>query len=309
MIEEDFLSRAEDPGRAQLFGVALVLASAVVYSLTGVLTKAITADGWTIVCWRGLIGGALVAVYVAWQDRAKPLNARFRLGWQGWLLASVGSLASIAFIFSFKLTYVGNVAVIYATAPFMAAGLGWLLMRERCRRRTIAAAAVALIGILAVFAGGLGAGSFLGDLVALAMTLGSALYMVLIRRFHRSPVVLAGGVSALQLFALGWLVADPLAVSQRDAVLLALFGLCFAVALVLWTEGTKLVTAAESGFLGCAETPFAILFAWLLLAELPPPASFVGAAIVLAAVVAHAAGDVTQARSLRRRARDARPVS
>ena len=34
---------------------------------------------------------------------------------------TVGALSSLAFIAAFKLTYVGNVAVIYATAPFMAA--------------------------------------------------------------------------------------------------------------------------------------------------------------------------------------------
>src|SRR3546814_1133533 len=114
------------------------------------------------------------------------------------------------------------------------------------------------------------------------MTVGSTLYMVLIRLFTGTPVVLAGGVSALQLFVCGWLVTDPFAVTRADAVLLVLFGLSFAIALVLWTEGTKLITAAESGFLGTAETPFAMLLAWLVLAELPPPASFSGAAVVLA---------------------------
>ena len=39
------------------------------------------------------------------------------------------------------------------------------------------------------------------------MTIGMALYMVLIRVFRDSPVVLAGGVSALQLFFVGWFVA------------------------------------------------------------------------------------------------------
>ena len=103
------------------------------------------------------------------------------------------------------------------------------------------------------------------------------------------------GVSALQLFVAGWFVIDPLAVSQRDAVLLALFGLSFAVALILWTEGTRRIPAAESGLLGTAETPFAIVFAWLILAELPPVASFIGGAIVLTAVLAYAIRDFIEA--------------
>jgi drug/metabolite transporter (DMT)-like permease len=279
---------------SHLLGILLVLGSALVFSLSGVLTKSIEANAWTIACWRGLLGGALIAAYVAWSRREQPLREAFRIGTNGWILATVGSLASLAFIFAFKLTYVANVAVIYATAPFMAAGLGWWLMRENVKWRTLVAAALSLVGVLIVVAGGLGSGSLAGDAVALAMTLGNALYIVLIRRFHDSPVVLAGAVSALQLFVVGWLVVDPLAVSRPDAVLLALFGISFAVAVVLWTEGTRLVPAAEAGLLGSAETPFAILLAWLLLAELPPLASFIGGAVVLTAVFAHAARDLAR---------------
>jgi drug/metabolite transporter (DMT)-like permease len=278
-----------------LLGAFLVIASALVFSLSGVLTKAIAADAWTIVCWRGLMGGLLIAAYVAWRGRDGWPGDSFRLGWRGWLLASVGSLASLAFVFAFKMTYVANVAVIYATAPFMAAGLGWWLIREGFRSRTLVAAILSLIGIIIVVAGGLGSGNIFGDMLALAMTFGSALYMVLIRVFRGISVVWAGGVSALQLCAVGWLVVDPLAVSQHDAALLLLFGICFAVAVILWTEGTRRIPAAESGLLGTSEIPFAVLFAWVLLADIPPAASFIGGSMVLAAVFAHAALDARDA--------------
>jgi len=271
-----------DARSAQRAGILLVTASAIVFSFAGVLTKAIESDAWTITCWRGLLGGSLIVLYVAWLGRGKPMRRAFGLGWHGWILATVGSFASLAFIFAFKLTYVANVAVIYATAPFLAAGLGLLFLKERVRPTTF---------VIVVVTGGLGSGSLLGDGVALLMTLGNALYVVLIRLFKDTPVVLAGGVSGLQLFVVGWFVVDPLAVSQSDAVLLTLFGLSFAVAVVLWTEGTRLITAAQASLLGSAETPFAILFAWLILAELPPGASFIGGAIVLTAVFAHAVRD------------------
>ncbi len=294
---------SEPAGRREghLLGILLVIASALVFSLAGVLTKSIAADAWTIACWRGLLGGMLVALYVAWLGRGKPLRESFCLDWRGWLLASVGSLASLAFIFAFKLTYIANVAVIYATVPFMAAGLAWWLLRESFQWRTAVTTAFSLLGVVILVAGGLGSGNLVGDTVALIMTLGNALYMVLIRVFRDSPVVLAGGVSALQLFFVGWFVVDPLAVSQQDAVLLSLFGISFALAVVLWTEGTKPIPAAEAGLLGSAEAPFAILLAWLLLAELPPLASFVGGSIVLAAVFTHAAGDIALTRPFRRK--------
>ncbi len=287
-------------GGAKATGIALVVGSAVLFSLTGVLTKVIASDAWTILCWRGLIGGGLIALYVLGRRRGRPVRSTFRLGWRGWLLATEGSLASLAFIFAFKLTYVTNVAVIYATAPFLAAALERLLLGTPLRPATLAAAAVSLLGILVMVSGEGGVDIRLGDAVALAMAFGSALYMVLIRLYRDTPAVLAGGVSGLQLFLVGWVMVDPLAVSLGDALLLALFGLSFALAVVLWTEGTRRLPAAESGLLGTAETPFAILLAWLVLSELPPTASLIGGAVVLAAVFAHAGRDFLLA--VRRRA-------
>ena len=120
------------------------------------------------------------------------------------------------------------------------------------------------------------------------MTAAAALYMVMIRAFRDTPVVWVGAVSAYILFALGWLVVDPLAVSPADAWRMTGFGITFAFAVVLWTEGTRLIPATEAGVLGSAEVPFAILFAGIFLAELPPAPSIAGGALVLGAVVFHA---------------------
>jgi drug/metabolite transporter (DMT)-like permease len=273
-----------------------VAGSAAVFGLAGVLTKSIRTDPLTINCWRGLVGGLLVTAYVLYRRACADEPSSLRLGWRGWLMAATGAGASIAFIAAFKNTYVANVAIIYATAPFVAALFGWLLVREYPRRLTMLAAVLSLSGVAVMVASGIGAGRPFGDGLALLMTLGSALYMVLIRKFRDTPVVWAGAVSAFMLFALGWFVTDPLAISVRDAYLLAAFGASFALASIMWTEGARLIPAAEAGLLGSAEVPFAILFAWLFLAEIPPLASFLGGAIVLAAVFAHAGYDWLMAR-------------
>ena len=278
-------------------GIILVSSSAAVFGLTGVLTKSIHADPLTITCWRGFVGSILISLYVLWRRRRSGNRGTLRLGWRGWLLAVEGALASIAFISAFKFTYVANVAVIYATSPFIAALLAWVLVREPFRLQTMLAAAVSLCGVGIMVWSGFGTGNLFGDGLALLMTAGSALYMIMVRAFRDTPVVWAGAVSAFLLFILGWFVTDPLAITPRDAVLLATFGASFALASILWTEGARLIPAPESGLLGSAEVPFAILFAFLFLAEIPPVASMVGGAIVLCAVFAHAGRDWLAARS------------
>ncbi|TGR61886.1 DMT family transporter, partial [Mesorhizobium sp. M2D.F.Ca.ET.223.01.1.1] len=99
-----------------------------------------------------------------------------------------------------KYTYVANVAVIYATSPFIAALLAFLLVREKFRLQTMLAAAVSLCGVAIMVGGGLGSGHLFGDGLALLMTAGSALYMIMVRAFRDSPVVWAGAVSAFLLF-------------------------------------------------------------------------------------------------------------
>ena len=87
-------------------------------------------------------------------------------------------------------------------------------------------------------------------------------------------------------------------VSIYDGLLLPFSGLSFVVAIVLWTEGTTLITAAESGLLGSAEVPLAIFMAWVFLAEVPPLMSFIGGVVVLCAVLWHAVRDYRQAKSV-----------
>lgn len=278
-------------------GIVLVTASAAMFGLAGVLTKSIATDSLVIACWRGLVGSVLIGLYVVWRSRHGDLRKSLALGWRGWSLAVVGAVASVAFISAFKFSYVANVTIIYATVPFVTALLGWLLLAERMGARTLMTAALALVGVSVMVFSGLHAGVSLGDGLAVAMTVLSGLYIVMIRMFRDVPVVWAGAVSAFLLFVLGWFVTDPLVVSGRDVLLLVAFGASFAVAVVLWTEGARLLPAAESALLGLAELPCAILFAWLVLAEMPPRASMLGGAIVVAAVLWHTGRDWLDGRA------------
>ena len=274
--------------KSQTVGVLCVLSSAALFAAAGTFTRSIEAGAWTIACWRGLVGAAIIAVYVLCRHRNQGWRQKLRLGADGWLLAVVGALSSIAFITAFKLTYVANVTVIYGTVTFMAAGLEWLIAGERTPRRTIATALVSLSGVvLMAGAGRVASASFLGDLFAILMTAGCALSMVLIRKFRDVPVVWTAAVSSLLLAFVSAFVSDPLSISAHDFWITCAFGVSYAFAVILWIEGTMRVTATESGLLGTAELPLAVFFAWLFLFERPPLASLAGGLIVLGAVLFH----------------------
>ena len=75
-----------------------------------------------------------------------------------------------------------------------------------------------------------------------------------------------------------------------------------ALAYVLGILGARLLGSTLASFVGLTEVLFAVLFAWLLLGELPGLVQLVGGAVLLSGVVAVRLGE----RDLARTAEDAR---
>ena len=268
-------------------GVLLVILATVAWSTAGLFTKGLSADVWVINFWRGLFSALFILIYVIWRERGRTLACFASLGGPGWAAATVSSAATIAFLSAFKLTTVANVVVIYATAPFIAAAIAWLWLREKASGATLVASAVALFGVAIIMSGSLGSVNLTGDLLALLMTAGMALLIVLIRRYPDSPMVPAACVSALQLTVIGWCLSEPFTVPDGELVPLIGFGLVQAVAVVMLTEGARLIPAPVAALLGALEIPLAPIWVWLFLHEIPQTLTFIGGAIVLAGVAWH----------------------
>ena len=271
-----------------------MIVSGLGFGSTGAISRSIDADAWQIASWRGLIGGTGALAYV-WLRGRRP-KLRTTLGPQGLLMAALAGLSMFLYIDALQRTEVANVTVISATVPFLAAGLAWLILRERLRRSTVVAAVVAVAGVTLTVAGNLGPGDLDGNLRAVVLALVLALLIVLIRRFEGADAVLALGSAGVLLFVVALAVADPLGVAADQTPLIVIFGLVFAVSLVLWTEGVRLIPAAEAGLLGSSETPFSILLAWIVLSEAPPLATVAGGLLVLGAVLGHAGADLAHNR-------------
>ena len=290
----------------------MMLVSGLGFGATGAISRSIDADAWQQASWRALIGGTMALAYV-WitgraggrnedrdEGRAGRSQARLRLsatiGPQGLLLVGLAALSMILYIDALQRTEVANVTVISATVPFLAAGLAWLILREPLRRSTVVAAVVALAGVTLTVAGNLGPGDLDGNIRAVILALTLALLIVLIRRFEGADAVLALGSAGVLLFVVALVVADPPGVAGDQMPLLVLFGAVFAVSLVLWTEGVRLIPAAEAGLLGASETPFSILLAWVVLSEAPPLVTVAGGLMVLGAIFGHASADLAHGR-------------
>lgn len=282
--------------QSRLAGVILVLVSAALFAMAGVFTKLVHADIWVTAGWRGLIGSLVTGAYFVWRRRRIGQSVSMRLGSFGWLFAALSIATQLLYIGALKYTYVANVAVIYAIAPFLAAGLAYAALGEKVRPLTISTATLSLAGVAWIVADGLGSGSGYGDLLALGMTVAFAVYMVAVRAAPDAPVLLAVAVSCFLLFLFSFVIASPLSVSGRDALFLVLFGLTFSTGVIFFTEGARLLPVADTALIGTMDVPFAAGFAWAFLNEVPPRATMIGGLVVVLAVAMQAVGDLAGAR-------------
>ncbi len=268
-------------------GLLLVTASAVAWSMAGFFTRLIPLDSWTLLAWRGVFGAIGLAIVILAMERRTAWRKVRDMGRSGWVFAIVSAIGMVLFITSLSHTTVAHVAVIYATVPFIAAALAWLVMRERSSPSAVVASLAALVGVILMV--GLGAeGGLYGDFLALCMTFCMAAMMVIARRFHNIPTLPAACLSALMSGLVCWPFGNPLNVSEHDLFLLSLFGLVnSAVGLALFTIGARLLPAIETALIGSLEAPLAPLWVWLAFNETPSASTFVGGLIVFVAVAIH----------------------
>jgi drug/metabolite transporter (DMT)-like permease len=274
-------------------GIALVVAAAVAWSTAPFFTRLLPFDSWTILFWRGLFGGGVIAaILVVMQGRA-GLQDLAGMGKSGWLVASLSTLSMVCFIPALQLTSVSNVAIIITTGPFVAAALAWIWLREVARLRTLLASLAALCGVVIIVGDARASSDVLGIGLACLMTLAIAAMTVAVRQHKNTPMVAAAALSNF----LGSVVSIPFAhsitsVTGADLFVLAMFG-CFQVALglSLFVLGSRMLPSGQATLIATLETPLMPFWVWLAFAEVPALRVLLGGALVMGAVIADIIGD------------------
>ena len=213
------------------------------------------------------------------------------MGRIGWIVGIVGAIGTAAFIPAFKLTSIANVSLIYAVAPLIAALMAWLAIGERVTARTLIGSLFALLGVGVIVYGSIGQISLWGDTLALVMTCAMATIMVIYRKYPETPGAGPAALQSLILLPPSFVLGAPFRTDPFEIVILAVFGLLFAIASVTLAEGAKRVPSGQTALISALETPLAPILAFAVFAEVPGNATFVGGAVVLVAILISIRGD------------------
>lgn len=285
-------------------GLGLMVLSAAMFSTSGTFAASLLTAGWT--------SGAAVTVRVALAvvlltgPVAVVMRGRWHLLRRSWRpVVGYGLFAvaacQLAYFNAVERLGVGVALLLEYLAPVLVVGWMWLRHGQRPSPLTTLGAATAVAGLALVLDVLDGAGPDpVGVAWGLCAALGLAMFYVLSAHTDAElpPLAMAWGglaTGGLVLGAAGAAGVLPMAAPRADVVFagaqvswlwpvlgLALFAA--AVAYVTGIEGTRRLGARLASFVGLTKVVFAVLFAWLLLAQAPTALQVVGGAVVLAGV-------------------------
>ncbi|MBM3520023.1 MAG: DMT family transporter [Alphaproteobacteria bacterium] len=274
--------------RQHQIGLALVAMAALAWSTAGIFARAISADLMTMLFVRGLFSGTgVLLLFFLIEGRAAFAILR-SLRWPALAVACLSACGMITGIGSFRFTSVANAMVIYATVPFITAGMAYLAIGERPTASTLVASLVALAGVIVMLSGSDWGGGLFGMALAIIMTFCMAGFTTVMRAHREVPMLPAMGFSAWLCASFCFWFATPLGMSGQDLMLTAMFGIFQnAAGLAFYTFGSKRIPAAEATLLAALEVPLTPLWVFLLMSETPGPETLIGGGIVMIALFGH----------------------
>jgi drug/metabolite transporter (DMT)-like permease len=277
-------------------GAILVLGAAFCWSSGGLIARHIDADVWTQAAGRGFFAAITLLLFLLVRDGRNTWALFKALSVPGLVVACCFASASLSFVIALQETTVALILVIQSTAPFIAAVIAWIWMREPPGWIRSLAMLVALFGVWYMVSGEESRSSTLGIGLSCVIAVAIGIATVTVRRYQHIRMTPATCLAAALIMTAGLVMRDPLPVSVNDVGLLFLFGAVqLAIGLIWFSSGARLIPAGEAALLGLLECVLGPLWVWIFLDEDPGTKAIIGGALTLAAVAGNTLYDMARA--------------
>ncbi|MDH3635902.1 MAG: DMT family transporter [Gammaproteobacteria bacterium] len=287
-------ARLEKTNISYVQGVILVLMAGVFWSSMGLGVRMIEqANVWQILFFRSIALSIFLFCIISVRSGYKPFAVIRKSGIAG-IIGGLGLVFAFAGgIYAIQTTTVANAMFLFASAPFLAAVLGWIILREQVRKATWFAMIFASLGIAVMVIDGISAGQAAGNLTALLSALGFAVFTIALRWGKLEdmlPAVFLAGIFAMITAAVVCEVQGHGFTVPRNDILIAVALGVFQVGLGLtvYTLGSRVVPAAELALLSMTEVLLGPFWVWIFLGETASLYSLGGGLILMLAIAANA---------------------
>jgi len=293
-MSEALATRLESTSISYVNGIILVLMAGVAWSSMGLGIRMIEdANVWQILFYRSIALASFLFCIITYRSGFKPVAVVRKSGFAG-AVGGVGLVFAFAGgIYAIQTTTVANAMFLFASAPFLAAVFGRIILREDVRKATWVAMIFASIGIVIMVIDGISTGQVAGNLSAILSALGFAVFTIALRWGKLEdmlPAVFLAGIFAIITAAVicqgkGYGFSIP-----RNDILIALSMGVFQVGLglTIFTIGSKVVPAAELALLSMTEVLLGPVWVWLFLGETASFYTLFGGLILMLAIAGNA---------------------
>ncbi|SLN32523.1 EamA-like transporter family protein [Roseovarius litorisediminis] len=296
---------AQSPGRRG-YAMGLMVISSVSISFSGLVIRQIDlADPLQINFYRSIALIVSVSLIMVFRYGASaPTHVR-RIGRPGLMAGTFLAGAGLAFLQSITNTTVANTLFILSAIPFFTAALAWLFLRESLQRLTVFTMLAALCGICVMVAGGIGAGSLYGNVMALVTALCFSSYAIVVRRHRGIEMLPSLIVSGLVIMVISGLLRwRDLNIPLHDIALCFLLGgVLSGLANALFIAAAKQLVAAELTLFMLLEFALGPIWVWIFISERPTDWTITGGAMVIASVTTRALFELARSHRNTRRLR------
>ena len=271
-------------------GSLVVFLTGTWFSFSPLLFRWTSGEGseWLFLLWRSI--GILIAAVVALSIRSgvRVMTALTNGLAKNLLAGALMAGMSTSFIISIARIDAATTLLLQSLAPFSAALLGWLLLREKVDGHTWAAMATAVVGV-AIMGSTWDSSSVVGISVACCIPLMLGVYTVLLRdsqqRDPRAQVFFTG-VIGIVVGLVASAATGGFALPLRDVCLGLVSGsVLLGVGLPIFNAAGRHVPAARTSLLLLSEIVLAPIWVWLVVNEVPAGRTVAGGAVILLALV------------------------
>ena len=267
-------------------GVLLAMGGMLAVSTDSLLTRVADADGFDVTFWVGVLMAGIMFGLVYLREKTTPLVLLRRDGKPLVVAGVLQAAMTTLFVLAVKATSISNVVVIISAAPLFAAAVSWLWLKERTSNRVWIAIVISTVGIAIVMSGSIGGGQLSGDLLALSAIGVFSVSVVLLRKYQEISRTMVVGLGGLIMAIASAVPAQLFGHNTKTWLALAAMGTLLGPAgRVMLATAPRYLPAAEVGLFAPVETVFATLWAYLAFREEPTVATWIGGAIVLAALL------------------------
>ncbi|MCB1480012.1 MAG: DMT family transporter [Rhodobiaceae bacterium] len=268
-------------------GVLLTAAGVLAIVPDSILIRLIDAPHLTIVFWRAALTTLTLFIGLGFYYRGALIPRLRSMGLTGLAYGLLSSAGISCFVLAVQFTTIASATMIVATTPVFAALISRIFLSERLSPRTMITIAACLVGVGIITGGGhLGGGGLLGEFFALGTALALASSLTVARAARHMSMIPAAALGYLFASLITLPFAAPSQMQAADFAYAALLGCLFIpFGVSMLTLGPRYISSAEVSLLLLLEGTLAPLLAWYVLDEVPGARTFVGGAIIIAAIV------------------------